>query len=77
MYMLCFFFVKNLILHANSYKDPSHYKVQLHGFFSAEKRFYITFLFFCRNFTCVSGFVSCTIGISFVVILKFWFACLQ
>lgn len=25
-------FVKNVVLHANSYKDPSHYKVQEHGF---------------------------------------------
>lgn len=26
-YMHLVFFVKNIILHANSYKDPSHYKV--------------------------------------------------
>lgn len=31
--MYCFFLcVKNFILHAYSYKDPSHYKVQLHAF---------------------------------------------
>lgn len=28
---LIIFFLKNLILHANSYKDPSHYKVLGHA----------------------------------------------
>lgn len=45
-YTCCVFLVKNLILHANSYKDPSRYKVQMHGFLSAEKRFEITLLIF-------------------------------
>lgn len=38
--ILFLFFVKNFILHANSYKDPSRYQVQWHvfgGFFAVKK----------------------------------------
>lgn len=72
-YTCCVFLVKNLILHANSYKDPSRYQVQLCAFafavrFEPQKLSTLCLLSGCSGFhqTCLSESVA-----------QLQFACLQ